>query len=133
MENKIEVENYKNKLGKILKQRRQALGLTLYEVSKGSGVSTSYMGRIEKGERFPSAEILKKIADQLGYNESEIFTLAGYMSITGEGETRQETGTEKSKLDPYVAKILAQEPVEVQRAVVWVLTMLKSVAGGLKQ
>ena len=133
MDNKKEAENYKNNLGKILKQRRQATGLTLYEVSKGSGVSTSYLGRIEKGDRFPSAEILKKIAEPLGYNETEIFTLAGYMTQTEGGETRQAAGPEKNKLDPYVAKILAQEPVEVQRAVIWVLTMLKSVAGGLKQ
>jgi hypothetical protein len=32
------------------------------------------------------------------------------------------------RLDPFVARMLAQEPVEVQRAVIGVLTILKSIA-----
>ena len=54
------------------------------------------------------------------------------MSTPDRREDRKTAGTEKTSLDPYVARILGQEPLEVQRAVVWILTMLKSVAGGLK-
>jgi len=35
------------------------------------------------------------------------------------------------QLDPYVAKILAEEPIEVQRAVIGILSILKSVARGI--
>ena len=132
MDNIIEGGNFKTNLGKLLKQRRQSRELTLYVVSRTSGVSISHLGRIEKGERFPSAEVLKKIAVPLGFTEPEIFTLAGYMSTPDRREDRKTAGTEKTSLDPYVARILGQEPLEVQRAVVWILTMLKSVAGGLK-
>jgi len=31
-------------------------------------------------------------------------------------------------LDPYVARVLAQEPVEVQRSVIAILTMIKTIA-----
>jgi hypothetical protein len=34
-------------------------------------------------------------------------------------------------LDPYVAKMLAQEPVEVQLSVIGILGMLKSIAKGV--
>jgi len=36
------------------------------------------------------------------------------------------------RLDPIVANTLRQEPVEVQRAVIGVLTMLKSIAKWVK-
>jgi transcriptional regulator with XRE-family HTH domain len=131
MEEKIASTELRSNLGKILKQKRQSVDLTLREISEVSGVSTSHLGRIEKGERFPSADILQRIAGPLGFSESEIFTLAGYLSSNGEGD-KKVVPVEKSQLDPYVARVLGQEPVEVQRAVVGILTILKSIAGSLK-
>ena len=131
MEEKTTSGDYRKNLGKILKQKRQSAGLTLHEISEVSGVSTSHLGRIEKGERFPSADILQRIAGPVGFSESEIFTLAGYLSSNDERD-KQIVPIEKSRLDPYVAKVLGQEPIEVQRAVVGILTILKSIAGSLK-
>jgi len=37
------------------------------------------------------------------------------------------------RLDPYVGRVLAQEPVELQRAVIGILTMLKSIAKGMSR
>jgi transcriptional regulator with XRE-family HTH domain len=112
-------------LAKILKQRRVMVPLTLRELGAASGVSASHLGRIERGERFPSARILRKIAKLLGATESELLTLAGYLS------PQPSTGAETAKpgqLDPYVASVLSQEPLEVQRAVVTILTIMKSMA-----
>ena len=67
-------------LGRILKQQRIAIPLTLQELATTSGVSSSHLGRIERGERFPSAHILRKIAKPLGFDEDELFTLAGFLS-----------------------------------------------------
>jgi hypothetical protein len=36
----------------------------------------------------------------------------------------------QDRLDPYVARVLAQEPIEMQRAVIGILTILKSIAKG---
>ena len=41
------------------------------------------------------------------------------------------SGYSGSRVDPYVAKVLAQEPVETQRAVIGILTILKSIAKGM--
>jgi transcriptional regulator with XRE-family HTH domain len=119
-------------LGRILKQQRVTVPLTLQELAKESGVSSSHLGRIERGERFPSARILLKIAKPLGFDEDELFTLAGFLSPQTSG-VAEESSTRYSgrQLDPYVARMLAEEPPEVQRAVVGVLSLLKSIAKGM--
>ena len=117
-----------NKLGKMLKQRRLMIPLTLKEVSAASGVSMSHLGRIERGERFPSARILRRLAKPLGFEESELFTLADYLSSESPAEVEAKPKYIGGKLDPYVASVLAQEPLDVQRAVVGILDLLKSVS-----
>jgi transcriptional regulator with XRE-family HTH domain len=118
-------------LGKILKQQRITVPLTLQELAAESGVSSSHLGRIERGERFPSARILRKIAKPLGFNEDELFTLAGFLSPQTSG-VAEESGVRYAsrQLDPYVAKVLGEEPPEIQRAVIGILSLLKSVARG---
>lgn len=69
-----------NKLGETLKDRRKAKGLTLQQVSISSGVSTAHIGRIERGQRFPSARILRKLAQPFGFTEVELLKLAGFLS-----------------------------------------------------
>ncbi len=66
-------------LGEIIRQKRVIIPLTLQQLAAMSGVSASHLGRIEKGDRFPSASILRKIAQPLGFDEAELFTLAGYL------------------------------------------------------
>jgi len=116
----------RNNLGKTLKQRRVMIPMTLQELSAASGVSSSYLGRIETGERFPSAHILCRIAKPLGFGESELLTLAGYLSP--QTSTEVESKAQLGRLDPYVAAVLSQEPVQIQRAVVTILSVLKSMA-----
>ncbi|MFC1904607.1 helix-turn-helix domain-containing protein [Chloroflexota bacterium] len=72
--------DYKGQLGEIIKQQRVTVPLTLQELVSTAGISASHIGRIERGERFPSARILRKIAQPLGFEEDELFTLAGYLS-----------------------------------------------------
>jgi len=116
--------NNRNDLGKILKQRRVVIPLTLQELARAAGVSPSHLGRIERGNRFPSARILRKIAKPLGFDENELFGLAGYLT---QPSTEAETPS-VGRLDPYVAAVLSQEPLDVQRAVVTILSILKSMA-----
>lgn len=117
-----------NHLGAILKQQRISLSLTLQELAGKSGVSASHLGRIERGERFPSAHILQKIAKPLAFEEDELFTLAGYLSPQTPMVAEKTPPYGSERLDPYVARVLAQEPVELQRAVIGILSILKSIA-----
>lgn len=126
--------DHNNDLGRIIKQQRVTVPLTLQELAAISNVSSSHLGRVERGERFPSARILRRIAKPLGFNEDELFTLAGFLSpqISGTGEESRSRFADR-QLDPYVAKLLSEEPVEIQRAVIGILSLLKSVSRGMNK
>ncbi|GAG31107.1 unnamed protein product, partial [marine sediment metagenome] len=107
------------------RRERLIAGLTLRQLSVISGVSSSHLGRIERGEYFPSAHILRKITKPLGISGNELFTLIGYLipqlpNIAENPSDRQ--------LDPYVARVLSQEPVEIQHDAIRILSILRSIA-----
>ena len=112
-----------NDLGRLIKQQRLMIPMTLRELSAVSGVSSSHLGRIERGERFPSAHILRKIAKPLGFDETELLTHAGFLSPRSPTTENESTGV----LDPYVARLLSQEPIEVQRTLIGLLFILKTI------
>ena len=114
----------RNELARILRQQRVMRELTLQQLGEMSGVSSSHLGRIERGERFPSAHVLRKIAKPLGLAEAELLTLAGYLSAQPSATVESEA----RRLDPYVTTVLSLEPVEVQRSVVGLLSVLKVIA-----
>lgn len=122
------IENNRSELGKILKQRRLAIPLTLQQLAGAAQVSASHIGRIERGERFPSARILRRMAGSLQINEIELMSLAGFLSP--EPAASESIGS--MHLDPYVSVMLSREPVELQRAVVTVLIILKAMARSLQ-
>ncbi len=119
-------------LGRMLRQRRVMIPLTLGGLAAISGVSSSHLRRIERGERFPSASILRRLAKPLGFSESELFTLAGYLSPQSAGTEEGKAEYSGRQLDPYVSKILSHEPIEVQHAALGILSLLKSIAKALE-
>lgn len=119
--------NSKN-LSRIIKQQRLMIPLTLRELADISGISSSHLGRIERGERFPSASILRRIASPLGFEETALFSLAGYLSPRSAGIEDENADYSGLELDPYVSKVLSQEPVNVQRTLIGILSILKSIA-----
>ncbi|HYC40318.1 MAG TPA: helix-turn-helix transcriptional regulator [Chitinophagaceae bacterium] len=58
-------QNSKAAFGKRLTAAREAKGLTKEKLGKVVGVHHSQVGRYEKGEASPSAEVLKKMANAL--------------------------------------------------------------------
>jgi transcriptional regulator with XRE-family HTH domain len=120
----------RNELGYMLKERRSTMGLTLGELATKAGVSASHLGRIERSERFPSAQILRRLAKPLGFGEPEVLALGGYLSRDQAKAPPEVVGTQ---LDPYVARVLSQESVEVKRYLVSFLYILKGMARSLLQ
>jgi transcriptional regulator with XRE-family HTH domain len=118
-------------LGELLRLRRITLHLTLQQLAEKSRTSPSHLGRIEKGTRFPSARVLHRLSPHLGFEENHLFHLAGYLTqepgMVAEGNVDFTAG----QLDPYVARTLAQEPPEVQHAVLGILSLLKNLGRGL--
>ncbi|MFC1940889.1 helix-turn-helix domain-containing protein [Chloroflexota bacterium] len=125
--------NNNENLGRILKQQRFTLSLTLRELAVKSGVSASYLDRIERGERFPSAHILREMTKPLGFDEDELFTLAGFLSRRFPVIAESGPAWSGGQLDPYVASMLAQEPIKVQRAVIGIISILQSLAKSARE
>ncbi len=70
------VENF----GEYLRTLRLEKKLSLREVEKLSGVSNSYLGLIERGQRpIPGADILKKLAPIYDVPVRDLLNAAGYL------------------------------------------------------
>ena len=115
-------------LGGIIRQRRLSLSKSLRHIAAESGVSKSYLDQIETGERFPSGNLLKKIAKPLGFEVDELFSLAGYLPSRPPSTADQSLVYFVKRLDPYAARLLAQKSVEMQRSIIGVLAILKNIA-----
>ena len=70
------VENF----GEYLRTLRLEQKLSLREAEKLSGVSNSYLGLIERGQRpIPGADILKKLAPVYDVPARDLMKVAGYL------------------------------------------------------
>ena len=61
-------------LGKRIRARRQHLGLTQEQLAKEMGVSTSFMGHIERGTRKASLETLVQLANVMDVSIDGLLT-----------------------------------------------------------
>jgi transcriptional regulator with XRE-family HTH domain len=62
--------------GKVLKQARQALGLSQQSLAQKLGVRASHIGYLEQGRRRPSLSLLNALADTLGLEKERLFMLS---------------------------------------------------------
>jgi transcriptional regulator with XRE-family HTH domain len=63
----------KKSFGEILHYARKSRGLTIKQLEKKSGVSASFISRIENDTGNPSIEIVRKLAQALGVPLSDFF------------------------------------------------------------
>jgi len=117
----------KDEIGRLIKHQRIFLGLTRAKLGEMAGLSSSVICRVERGERFPTARTLHKLAKVLDISEVELFIRADYLSEP-ESNKKIEEDTQIMKLDPRVIFELSKEPVKTQRAVLTLLKMLRSIA-----
>lgn len=65
-----------SKLGRTIRILRQAKDLKVNDLAKAAKVSPSLISLIESGERQPSIDILRRIADALGVPSEAILVMA---------------------------------------------------------
>ena len=68
--------NIKEILAQNLKENRRKLGFTQPMLAEKAGLSTHYLGMIEIGRNFPTADVLERLAEALGINSNELFSVA---------------------------------------------------------
>ncbi|MGA9636844.1 MAG: helix-turn-helix transcriptional regulator [Solirubrobacterales bacterium] len=64
-------------LGKAVRGLREERGLSQEALAAETDLDRTYVGGIERGERNPSFEALKRLADSLKVRVSELFERAG--------------------------------------------------------
>jgi transcriptional regulator with XRE-family HTH domain len=69
-------------LGETIKEARLKLGHSLRKFAELVGVAPAFMSDIELGRRFPSDDVLQKIAGVLGIPFPELKALDGRESVT---------------------------------------------------
>jgi len=67
--------NLRQLLGANIKLYRNACGLSQSKLAEQAGTATNYISAIEGGRRFPSVEILERIAFVLGIDTPELFSM----------------------------------------------------------
>ena len=60
-------------IGKRLQDIRQKKQISVYRLSQDTGISTSHINSIERGEKHPSVETLCRLIKPLGISMSEFF------------------------------------------------------------
>lgn len=70
------VSNYARAVGEAIRRIRERKGLSQEELAHRAGVHRTYVGGVERGERNPTVESLKKIADGLGVAPEEVLAEA---------------------------------------------------------
>ena len=68
--------NIKEILAKNLKENRRKLGITQPELAERAGMSTQYLAMIEISKKFPTSDILERLAVALGINPHELFSVS---------------------------------------------------------
>ena len=68
--------NVKEILARNLKENRRRLGITQPELAERAGMSTQYLAMIEIARKFPTADILERLAAALDINPHELFSVA---------------------------------------------------------
>jgi len=67
--------NLRQLLGNNIKIYRNACGLSQSKLAEKADTATNYISAIESGRRFPSVEMLEKIAFVLGIDTPELFSI----------------------------------------------------------
>lgn len=100
-------EKQSKRLGTMLRDARERLGLSAREVSDRSGMADSNVLRLEQGAiANPRPETLKSLADVLALDLADIYATAGYVQPAG-----------LPSITPYLRSRYADLPISAQREI----------------
>ncbi|MCL2801674.1 MAG: helix-turn-helix transcriptional regulator [Treponema sp.] len=68
------MENIREILAKNIKEYRQKLGITQPELAERASISTNYIGMIEQKRKFPTPEVINRLATALEIECTALFT-----------------------------------------------------------
>ena len=72
----VYMTNIKELLGSNIKTYRRNLGISQAKLAEMVDMATNYLGLIEGGKKFPSADMIERIAFALGIDTPDLFTIS---------------------------------------------------------
>ena len=96
-------------LGRLVEQRRLALGLSRRDLSDESGVSYPYVSQIETGDRDPSLRTMSKLAEVLDVPVEQMASMVVSVALTTvlpASRSRAERMSHDDSVELYRAKVL---------------------------
>ena len=67
--------NIKEHLGSNIRQYRMQLGISQAKLAERVDIAPNYLGLVENGKKYPSAEMVERIAAALGKDTTDLFVL----------------------------------------------------------
>ncbi len=61
-----------SELGRYLRELRKEKGQTLHQVSQGTNIDSPLISKLERGERLPTVEQIKKLANHFTISENDL-------------------------------------------------------------
>lgn len=95
-------------LGQYLRELRKEKGQTLHQVSKGTDIDSPLLSKLERGERLPTTEQIKKLSKHYKVLESELRVMATAEKIIKEfgvnDTTYDAVNLVMEQITPYLKK-----------------------------
>src|SRR4051812_19701667 len=105
-----------------IRELRQVLGWTQQDLSRESGLSRSYISRLEMGDiALPSSERLRALSGALGASPDDLLQAAGYIDAHANGADLPEIKT-------YLKRRYSISNPKVLQAIETIITGLRSEA-----
>ena len=67
--------NLQEMMGRVIRRERQDRRLTLKEIADKANLSVVYVGEVERGQKYPSAVVLEKLAEALDLGVADLLEL----------------------------------------------------------
>jgi len=96
-----------------IRERRRVLGITQANLAEKVGTSTHYIGQIELGNKFPTPEMLERIAAALELDSPQLFSMESYPAET----IKQFQKGVLSGLETAFADVIASQLNQLQNSV----------------
>jgi len=100
--------NLRAVLAKNIKMYRSALGLSQVNLAARAKTSPSFIGMIETQNKFPSPEMIERIAEALGVDTLDLFSAGDTVLKEIKGFKKKMLKGIQSKLDNCIAEELAE-------------------------
>ena len=107
------MEIIQSELGRFLRDLRKTNGQTLHQVSQGTDIDSPLISKLERGERLPTEEQIKKLAKHFNISESDLkvrHTVEKIIREYGVNETTYEAIKKvEEQISPYLKKVKQNE------------------------